>query len=351
MPDSFPPLEPDALLPDSTEIFYRVFEFAPDAILLVDHDGHIVKVNRQAERMFGYERGELVNHLVEVLVPARLAGRHVAHRTGYTASPHARPMGVGLDLFGRRKDGTEFPVDIMLSPLGGERHPLVLGVVRDVTERQRIERQAREAREMYIKEIHHRVKNNLQVISSLLFLQSTYTADPNVLALLRESQARVRSIALIHEKLYRSPELTHVEFPDYVRDLVIDLFRTYGVDQECIRVGLRVDDVALEIDSAIPCGLIVNELVSNVLKHAFPPGAPGDVLIELTCTGERAYRLVVSDNGRGLPPGFDWRESSSLGLKLVSDLTRQLDGHVEVRSDGGTTFVIDFHEVHYRERN
>lgn len=335
----------------SPEILHGIFEFAPDAILLVDGNGRIVMANAQAFRMFGYERDELIGNLIEILVPRRLASHHVGYRSGYHASPRTRPMGAGLELFGTRKDGTEFPVDIMLSPLETEQGRLTLGVIRDATERKRMEAEAIQVRETYLKEVHHRVKNNLQVISSLLFLQTVHTPDPKVLEILKESQSRVKSIALIHEKLYRSAELVRLDFADYVRDLVTDLFRSYGMDQRGIAVTVRVEAISLEIDTAIPCGLIINELVSNVLKHAFPNGQQGEVCVAMASAGERQFNLLVKDNGIGLPDGFDWRASASLGLKLVNDLTRQLDGTVQLETgNGGTAFHISFREVQYRER-
>ncbi len=232
-----------------------------------------------------------------------------------------------------------------------EEHPLVLGVVRDATERKRIEEQAREAREMYIKEIHHRVKNNLQVISSLLFLQSTHSTDPNILEILKESRSRVKSIALVHEKLYRTSEAARLDFGEYVRDLVTDLFRAYCVDQEGIRVTTVVNDVHLEVETATPCGLIINELVSNALKHAFVGRQSGELLLELESRDAGEFLLTVRDDGIGFPGGFDPQTSKSLGLRLVVDLTRQLDGTVEVEHNGGTTFRVRFRELHYMERN
>lgn len=336
---------------DSREVLYRIFEFAPDAIILVSGSGHIIKANAQAERMFGYRREELIGQLVEILIPQRLTARHVGYRSGYINAPHARPMGMGLELFGKRKDDTEFPVDIMLSPLEVEEHPLVLGVVRDATERKRIEEQAREAREMYIKEIHHRVKNNLQVISSLLFLQSTHATDPNILEILKESRSRVKSIALVHEKLYRTSEASRLDFAEYARDLVSELFRAYCVAQEGIHVTTVVKDVHLEVETATPCGLIINELVSNALKHAFVGKPSGELLVKLESHAPGEFVLTVSDDGIGFPAGFDWQASKSLGLRLVMDLTRQLDGTVEVEHDNGTTFRITFRELHYMERN
>jgi two-component sensor histidine kinase len=204
---------------------------------------------------------------------------------------------------------------------------------------------------MYFKELHHRLKNNLQVISSLLFLQSTYTSDPKTLAILNESQSRVKAIALIHEKLYRSPELTKIDFAEYIRDLVADLFRTYSVSQEATAVRMKIENISLEIDTAIPCGLIINELVSNVLKHAFPAGQRGQVVIDLSPVGNREFTLIVQDDGVGLPKDYDWRTSTSLGLKLVSDLTWQLDGKLEIEVNRGTTFRITFKELQYKERS
>lgn len=333
------------------ELLHLVFEFAPDAKLLVDRGGRILMANAQAEHMFGYSREELVGELVEILIPQRYAQRHVAFRTGYTTEPRMRPMGAGVELFGVRKDGAEIPVDIMLSPLDVGSERLFMAVVRDVTERKRIETEAREAREMYIREIHHRVKNNLQVISSLLFLQSTHTTDPNTLVILKESQTRVKSIALIHEKLYRSKELVDLDFAEYVQDLVADLFRTYGIDHENLSVITHVENVSLNVDTAIPCGLIINELVSNVLKHAFPEKKGGEVQVELSRRGPNEFMLAVCDNGIGMPTDFDLRRSRSLGLRLVNDLTRQLDGHVEMVSNNGTTFRITFKELQYKERS
>lgn len=337
----------------SPEVLFRIFEYAPDAILLVDGGGRIVKANAQTEAMFGYQRGELVGQPVELLIPQRYARQHVVHRTGYLAAPRTRTMGAGIELFGRRRDGTEVPVDIMLSPLDVAEHPLVLGVVRDVTERKRFESQALEAREMHLKEVHHRVKNNLQVISSLLYLQSAHTSDNKVLELLTESRNRVNSIALIHEKLYRSEGLVRLDFGPYVGDLVASLFGAYGVNGEQLRARTQINSIMLEVDTAIPLGLIINELVSNALKHAFPESGSGEVWIELSQEGERQFSLVVGDDGVGLPEAFDWRVSTSLGLRLVNDLTRQLEGTIETRSVSGqgTTFHIQFRELQYKERS
>jgi len=189
------------------------------------------------------------------------------------------------------------------------------------------------------------VKNNLQVISSLLFLQSSYIKDEKTLEIFRESQTRISSIALIHEKLYRSEDLAKVDFRDYVRDLTVELFRTYSVNQKAVVLNTHIGGVFLQIDTAIPCGLIINELISNALKHAFPSGRQGEVNLSLTQADDDFFHLIVHDNGVSLPKDFDWRTTKSFGLRLVMDLTMQMDGEIELDTSNGTMFNIIFKDM------
>jgi len=339
-------------LRESEQMLRSLFEFAPDAIAVLDRAGRIMRVNAQAERMFGYPREELVGQPVEMLMPERYRDRHTKHRAGYMAEPRTRPMGVGLELNGRRKDGTEFALDIMLSPMQATDAGIVIAVVRDITDRKRAEQQIKESlkREALLRrEIHHRVKNNLQVISSLLFLQSTHVTDPNTREILRESQGRARAIALIHEKLYHSADLTKIAFCDYVRQLMGDLFHAYGVSPEAVSLKIYAQGIFLGIDAAIPCGLILNELVSNALKHGLPAGRKGAICIDLQPSGPGLFMLSVRDDGVGLPEDFDLQTTRTLGLKLVSDLARQLDGAVELERNNGTAVKITFAEPVYSE--
>jgi PAS domain S-box-containing protein len=217
-------------------------------------------------------------------------------------------------------------------------------VGRDVTERKRAEEQikaALEEKELLLKEIQHRVKNNLQVISSLFDLQSRYSADHEVLDMLRESRNRVKSIALIHEKLYQAQDLTRIDFAEYVRTLSVHLFRSYGVGHELVKLKTRFDDFTLAVDTAIPCALIVNELVSNCLKHAFPSGRRGEVRVELSADNGECT-VVVSDDGIGFPKEIDFGNPGSLGLRLVRTLADQLQGTIDLDRNGGTTFSVRF---------
>jgi two-component sensor histidine kinase len=196
-------------------------------------------------------------------------------------------------------------------------------------------------KEALLKEIHHRVKNNLQIIISLLNLQAAHTKDPAILGAFAESENRVRSMALVHESLYRSSDLARVVLAPHVQRLCEHLYRCYGVDTRRIELRTTISDAALDLDRAIPCGLIINELVSNALKYAFPDGGKGSIHVKLDHSLDR-YTLLVKDNGIGLPEGFDFRRADSLGLQLVCGLTEQIGGTIEYLRDGGSTFRIEF---------
>ena len=201
-------------------------------------------------------------------------------------------------------------------------------------------------KEVLLKEIHHRVKNNLQVISSLLYLNSKKVKDNDALNMFKDSQNRVKSIALVHERLYRSKDLGKIDFKEYVRHLTNDLFRSYAVNQSAIKLDLDINDIFIDIDFAVPCGLIINELISNSLKYAFPKQSESDhngiIKIEFNKNGNDELKLIVSDNGIGISGEFVERKKHSLGLQLVDTLVAQLDGTLQIDSNSGATFKINF---------
>lgn len=200
-------------------------------------------------------------------------------------------------------------------------------------------------KEVLLREIHHRVKNNLQVISSLLHLQAGCVPDPRAREILKESQNRVRSMAMVHEQLHRSRDLSRINFAEYIRNLVASLFCSYGIDSATVTLRLVVGDASFSIDTAIPCGLIIQELVSNSLKHAFPDGRPGEIRVELQRQPENAWVLIVADDGLGLPDQAAVTDGGSLGLRLVRILADQLEATVECISEKGTEFRITFSEL------
>ncbi len=196
-----------------------------------------------------------------------------------------------------------------------------------------------EEKTVLLKEVHHRVKNNLQIISSLLNLQSNYIEDPIALNCFVESRNRVRSMALIHEKLYQSSDLARIDVADYLRTLTSGLQSSFLVSN--VRMSVEVDEIMLGIDAAVPCGLIVNELVTNCFKYAFKD-RPGEIRISMNRGPDARFRLLVSDDGVGFPKGVDFRNTESLGLQLVTTLTDQLEGTIEMRNGVGTAFEISF---------
>lgn len=326
--------------------FRGLLESAPDGIVVVDGTGSIVIVNSQLERMFGYRREELLGNKIEMLVPQRFATRHVHDRSAYSASPRTRPMGAGKALTGRTKAGAEFPVEISLSPLHTDQEMLVMSIVRDITDRRRaeeaIEASLRE-KEALLREIHHRVKNNLQITSSLLRLQAGAVEDAATREVFLTTQNRIRSMALVHEKLYQSTNLARIDFSDYVSTLGTLLMNSLASD----RVELQVtgDRVYLSVDVAVPCGLIVNELLSNALKHAFPVDRHGTITVHLREDALGRCTLAVSDDGVGLPSPTEPAATTTLGLQLIQGLVQQIDGTLTsgpAEGGTGTAFTIDF---------
>lgn len=320
-----------ALVKGIPDLMYRI---GMDGTLLEGRsarEGNILEPYRQIQGKVLYHPIGRYSDLTREVIQRGLDHMDVALRTGEAQVFEFQLPAGGRDLF--------YEVRMMASEKEGE----LLCVVFDVTQRHA----EAEKKETLIKEIHHRVKNNLQVIASLLYLQSTRLADPGVVHMFEESSNRIKSISLIHEKLYKDRLHLHngrggVDFGDYVRDLTGALFASYGVDQRSIRLVLDVNNVFLSLDSAVPCGLIINELVSNSLKHAFPGGRPGEVRVTLFGEDDGRITMIVGDNGAGLPPDTDLEKSASLGLRLVKMLAQQLGAEVQVNRGRGTEYRFKF---------
>jgi two-component sensor histidine kinase len=227
----------------------------------------------------------------------------------------------------------------------GEEKALLERTQNEVLRSEQIVRASLREKEVLLKEIHHRVKNNLQVISSLLNLQARYLPDPAARAIFSQSQNRVQSIALVHERLYESHDLSHVAFGKYLTVLLDNVFDTYDATSRGISKAIDVGDANLTVDVAIPCGLIVNELVTNALKHAFPDGRKGTVRVSLHETAGGMLDLTIQDDGVGMPPGIDPRNTVSLGLDLVVTFAEQLNAEVDIVREGGTCFRFRFQKA------
>jgi PAS domain S-box-containing protein len=215
----------------------------------------------------------------------------------------------------------------------------------EIKEREKAEEKIKislEEKELLLKEIHHRVKNNLQIVSSLLDLQSGYLKSKEDLKFIRESQNRIKSMSLIHEQLYQSKDLANINFEEYIRNLIASLLRSYAVSLDNVSFKINVKDVALDINKAIPCGLIISELVTNSLKHGFPDGKKGEINVDFHLNENNDYSLIISDNGVGIPKDFTLQTTKSLGLRLVNMLIQQLKGTIELDRDQGTKIEIRF---------
>jgi len=333
--------ETEEALKESEESFRRLVDVFPDTVT-IHSEGKIVFVNPAGIKLLGAANsGELLGrNVLEFVSPDHrdlVSDRIRAMREHNDSAPLTEEKFVRLD-------GSALDVEVTATPFSYHGKPAIQVVARDITERKQAEDQIKKSlreKDVLIKEIHHRVKNNLQVILSLLDLQEDYSENVEPLEILRECQNRVKSIALIHEQLYRSTDFESIDFPEYLRSLTDNVFRSYGVPSDGIRLKIEVTGPSIGLNTAIPCGLIVHELVSNSLKHAFFGVKNGEIRIGLHSDDDR-YFLVVSDNGAGFPDGTDYRSFNSLGLQLVSTLTSQIQGSIDFHSGAGTEYIISF---------
>ncbi|HSQ74185.1 MAG TPA: PAS domain S-box protein [Bacteroidota bacterium] len=314
-----------------------------DCVSLTDLDDRVLFVNDAFLSTYGFSEEELIGHDIKRVRPE---GNEQA---GLGAIKEKTLDGGWYgEVINRRADGSLFPVELWTSVVrNDEGEPVAMvGVARDITARKQAEEELRASlreKEVLLKEIHHRVKNNLQVISSLLSLQSEYLKDEEMIKIFKESQNRVKSMALIHEKLYQSRNLAEIDFGDYLRELTTQLVRSYGIGTHGVQLNVNTSRVLLAVDRAIPCGIIVNELVTNALKYAFPDGRSGRIDVDLHPVSTDRVRLTVRDNGVGIPDHIDVTTSDSLGLTLVRMLGEQVQGEMAMQPHGpGTEFMLTF---------
>ncbi len=324
------------------ERFRVVVEAAPNAMVMVDQEGRIALINSQTEKLFGYPRADLLGQPVELLVPERYRLRHGLDLRGFFAAPRARAMGTLRDLFGVRKDGSEVPIEVGLNPIASAEGSFVLASIIDITDRKTSEdhlRRSLKEKLALLQEVHHRVKNNLQIIYSLLAMQASAIVDQELVSKLADSQRRVMSMAMIHEHLYRHDDMSSIDLAEYVRDLTAHLFSSY-TQSPSITYALDLVSARLTIEQSVPCGLILNELITNAIKYAYPAGE-GAVRISVSET-DGSISMGVSDFGVGMPASFNWESAKSLGMTLVQQLTTQLDGTLEIAGPPGVSFTITF---------
>jgi PAS domain S-box-containing protein len=327
----------------------NIVESSSDAIVTMSLEGIIESWNNGAAQIYGYSAEEILGKNVSLLEPDNLKDEikklidRIKQRIKIKNYQTSR----------LRKDGTLITVSVTYSPIFDISGKLVgvSAIGRDITERIKADKLLEKTEAARKKEIHHRIKNNLQVISSLLDLQADMFDDPKVIEAFRESQNRVISMALIHEELYKGEETDTLDFSLYIRKLAESLFQTYNIQNKSIRLKMDLEEnVSLNMDAAVPLGIIINELVSNSFKHAFPDRKKGEIQIKLHREEEcksngskiASFILTISDNGIGIPENLNIEDLNSLGLQLVTSLVDQLDGKLELKRDNGTEFTIRF---------
>lgn len=331
-------------LRDSEERFRNAFDYAAIGMGLLAIDGRFLKVNRSFCEITGYSNAEMLATQFQTIThPDDLEIDLVYARqllSGEINSYHLEKRYI-------HKQGHIVWVLLSGSLVRSDQgQPLYfIAQAQDISARKQAEEQLKASlkeKEVLLKEIHHRVKNNLQIVKSLLQMQCRRTKEQEAILVLQDSQNRIASIALVHEKLYRSDDLANIDFAQYIPDLTTHLFDTYNVSSQNVTLTIEVDDIFLEIDTAIPCGLIINELVSNSLKYAFPNNRIGEIQVNFHNNSKGIMTLIVRDNGIGIPEELDIENTQTLGLTLVLGLVEQLEGTLELDRSQGTEFRMTF---------
>ncbi len=370
-------------LQQSKEQYRLLFESAPDAVSILDTRGVITMCSRTATMLYGYTREEMVGkHMTDLMRPSSIQQFHekfrllqrlqpaegeiqVIKRNGSTIDIWRKEvpltdengkftgvLGYDRDMTERKKAEAELAnyrahLEESVKERTAELRTANEELQQEITERKRVEDELKtslQEKEILLKEIHHRVKNNLQIISSLLSLQSGYIADEKAIQVFKNCRERVRTMSLVHEELYRSRSLSNIDFHEYVERLVGHLFDSYSLDAGQVKLTTDIVDKFFDIETTIPLGLLLNELITNSLKYAFPNGKKGELYISLEDSKDEKYdhTLIVGDSGAGLSKEIDFQESQTLGMVLVGTLVKQLHGTIECKTEGGARFIINF---------
>lgn len=330
----------------SEERHRAVYDQAYIGIARIGRVGRFLLVNQRLCDMFGYAPEELYKKAFFELTHPSEVGESLKKWDALLSGEIKNFTSEQIYL---HKNGSQIYANLTVSLVrdtSGSPNYYV-AVFEDITVRKQQEKELQESlkeKEVLLKEVHHRVKNNMQVISSILNLQSSYIKDETAVEMLKESQDRIKSMAFIHESLYQGKNLSHVKFSEYVRNLVSNLFHTYGVNKAGLKLKFDLDEVFLNLDTSIPCGLIINELISNALKYAFTDRETGTLSITLKKQEGGKLKLEIADDGKGFPKEINWRDTESLGLQLVVTLAGQIRGDIQMETKKGTTFTIVFNE-------
>jgi PAS domain S-box-containing protein len=321
--------------------FENLFQMSPDALVILSNDDRVIQINQEFTNLFGYREMEAVGSLInDLIVPQELKEEALV----YTKSVAERKR-VRFESVRCHKNGTKINIECIGKPIMLKGNQLaVMAIYRDISERiiakKRIEQELEE-KDILLKEVHHRVKNNMQIISSLLNMQKKMITDPAIIELFTNTQNRVKSMSLIHERIYRSKDLSSIDIKNYITRLVMNLFISYEIYQDRIKLDLHIEDIPINMNEAVPLGLILNELISNALKHAFPGDRKGNLKISFTRDNDRKI-LIVADDGVGSKVDLNFADPKTLGVRLLGSLSDQLRGEISYKKEGGSIFTLIF---------
>ena len=337
-------------LKESEERYRNIFENTGTSMLILDEDLNVFLVNKEFENVFGFFEKKLeakMNWIDLIAYPDNDKIWNYHNKILNERKISKIPETYELELKNKRGEIGDFLATFNNIP-NTER---ILVSLIDISDRKKAENEIKSSlkeKEALLREIHHRVKNNMQIISSLISLQSAEVSDEKLVSLYKETENRIHSMALVHENLYQSHDLSHIDLWQYVQNLVEDLIYSYGVSN-AIETEIEVPSIEVNLETAIPLGLIINEMVSNSIKHAFPD-KKGKIMVKLEIDSDENLILMVSDDGVGLPKDSDIDSIKKFGLKLIQALIQQLDGKLTFESKNGTTFCIKFKELEYGKR-
>jgi PAS domain S-box-containing protein len=348
-------MEAILMLRESETRYRSLTESAIDAIITTNSIGEILSWNNGAEKIFSYTKEEMIGNSITKIIPDRYREQHKKGMKHLMEGGQSYIMGKVIEVLGLQKNGKEIPLELSLSSWETSSGKFFTGIVRDITERKHSEKkilQSLREKETLIRELYHRTKNTMQVIRGMLVLQAKdYQGNFEVQKLVEITNDRIQAISLVHQMLYRSQDLSRISIKEYVEELSDLILQNYDVSPDKIKLDINIGDFNFLLDTAIPLGLILNELLTNSLNYAFPENTNGIIAISLEKKEFNKNVLFFSDNGIGVPDGFDFHDQKSLGLKLIFSIgEQQMMGHVTMENNNGVSCILEFPDNLYETR-